>query len=968
MKKLATYTAPAHLLEVERTVEVAQQPSYNDQRFGLSVDMESRTYRERMEPRKRLKSEPENENEKKSTGKTIPLTDDVLDRIIPKGYIKATPPDAQQVDAYEMPISAPVAAETLPEYDGIAMRKEDVRHFAVLLEAPREGPEARTQIRAAELVLRAKNGAPPVRRKAVRALRAQARELGPQPILSLVLPLMLEPALDEGDRHVLGKIVTRSLPAWDAEARPFVHQIVTAVGPQLLDPDMTLRLEARDCIAALARSAGFASLVASLRPDLDHSDEYVRNVTARVFAVVAVTLGLAKVVPFVRAVIKSKSAPARHTGIRIVHHICVLLGGGNGAAVLPHLASLVSVLQPALGDEAVHVRSAAAGTMAQLAESVRPYGAAALEPVMPVAWAALRQHRGRALASFMRCVAAVVPALAHDSAYEEHAAYYTRELVRVAAREFAAPDDDMRRSVLRVVASLPLSRAAVPQYRTALVAPFFRHMATRRAASDSQTARLVSTVAVHLAQLDVPYVVEQLCPLAKDANESLRRVAADALGKIVSVGNTTDNVSPTAALDDRAAAALLDAVLVAFQEQAPPHPVYLAAVAAVCRALGTRLTPHVPGLLSTVLYRMKHADAEVRAQAADLAAAVAPAIGADAARRLIVFFYESLGEVYPEVLGSVVGALRACLAALDPNARMALENPPLAALLPALTPILKNRHDKVQEQSILLVGLIARTGADTINAKEWMRVCYDLLDMLKSTRRRVRVAANATFGHIANTIGPQDVLAMLLDNLRVQERQLRVCTGVAIAIVADTCAPFTVLPALMNEYRVPDKNVQNSVLKALSFMFEYLDGATARPYVYAVAPLLMDALTDRDQVHRQTGATVVRHLALACAARGVHADLHPVFVHFLNLVLPNIYEVSPHVISRVVEALDALRIAVGAGVYLNYVWAGLFHAARKVRTPYWKLYNAAYVQHCDSLVPCYPRLEYDQLDELDVWI
>ena len=209
---------------------------------------------------------------------------------------------------------------------------------------------------------------------------------------------------------------------------------------------------------------------------------------------------------------------------------------------------------------------------------------------------------------------------------------------------------------------------------------------------------------------------------------------------------------------------------------------------------------------------------------------------------------------------------------------------------------------------------------------------------------------------------------MLLDNLRVQERQLRVCTGVAIAIVADTCAPFTVLPALMNEYRVPDKNVQNSVLKALSFMFEYLDGATARPYVYAVAPLLMDALTDRDQVHRQTGATVVRHLALACAARGVHADLHPVFVHFLNLVLPNIYEVLPHVISRVVEALDALRIAVGAGVYLNYVWAGLFHAARKVRTPYWKLYNAAYVQHCDLLVPCYPRLEYDQLDELDVWI
>ncbi|VDK40046.1 unnamed protein product [Anisakis simplex] len=63
-------------------------------------------------------------------------------------------------------------------------------------------------------------------------------------------------------------------------------------------------------------------------------------------------------------------------------------------------------------------------------------------------------------------------------------------------------------------------------------------------------------------------------------------------------------------------------------------------------------------------------------------------------------------------------------------------------------------------------------------------------------------------------------MATLLNNLKVQERQLRVCTTVAIAIVSETCAPFTVLPAIMNEYRVPEINVQNGVLKALSFMFE----------------------------------------------------------------------------------------------------------------------------------------------------
>lgn len=91
---------------------------------------------------------------------------------------------------------------------------------------------------------------------------------------------------------------------------------------------------------------------------------------------------------------------------------------------------------------------------------------------------------------------------------------------------------------------------------------------------------------------------------------------------------------------------------------------------------------------------------------------------------------------------------------------------------------------------------------------------------------------------------PQDVLATLLNNLKVQERQMRVCTTVAIAIVAETCSPFTVLPALMNEYRVPELNVQNGVLKSLSFLFEYI-GEMGKDYIYAVTPLLEDALMDR---------------------------------------------------------------------------------------------------------------------------
>lgn len=206
---------------------------------------------------------------------------------------------------------------------------------------------------------------------------------------------------------------------------------------------------------------------------------------------------------------------------------------------------------------------------------------------------------------------------------------------------------------------------------------------------------------------------------------------------------------------------------------------------------------------------------------------------------------------------------------------MSKMTPPIKDLLPRLTPILKNRHEKVQENCIDLVGRIADRGAEFVSSREWMRICFELLEMLKvgvgvyfvrvlvcvwfclvfafrclldsdlcapvvshtcelshffihspslslsltpqAPKKGIRRAAVNTFGYIAKAIGPQDVLVTLLNNLRVQERVNRVCTTVAIAIVAETCSPFTVLPALMNEYRVPELNVQNGTV--LFFVF-----------------------------------------------------------------------------------------------------------------------------------------------------
>jgi len=73
-------------------------------------------------------------------------------------------------------------------------------------------------------------------------------------------------------------------------------------------------------------------------------------------------------------------------------------------------------------------------------------------------------------------------------------------------------------------------------------------------------------------------------------------------------------------------------------------------------------------------------------------------------------------------------------------------------------------------------------------------------------------------------------------------------------------------------------------------------------------------------------------------------------------VWPNVFEASPHVHNAFVEAVEGVRIALGPGAIMNYLLQGIFHAARKVRTVYWKVYNNTYIGTQDAVVPNYPEL------------
>ena len=859
-----------------------------------------------------------------------------------------------------------IQQELPTEIDGVGdlqfFKQEDAQYFAKILKKEDESEltvEELKERKIMRLLLKVKNGTPPMRKTALRQITDKAREFGAGPLFDKILPLLMERTLEDQERHLLVKVIDRVLYKLDDLVRPYVHKILVVIEPLLIDEDYYARVEGREIISNLSKAAGLAHMISTMRPDIDHADEYVRNTTARAFSVVASALGIPSLLPFLKAVCRSKKSwQARHTGIKIIQQIAIMMG----CAVLPHLKNLVEAVAHGLEDEQQKVRTMTALCIAALAEAAAPYGIESFDSVLKPLWTGIRKHRGKGLAAFLKAIGFIIPLMD-----PEYANYYTKEVMVILIREFQSPDEEMKKIVLKVVKQCAGTEGVQPQYVKEEILPeFFKNFLVRRMALDRRNYRQVVETTVELAnKAGVAEIVLRIVNDLKDESEPYRKMCMEIITKVVaSLG--------AAEIDERLEIQLIDGIIYAFQEQTVEDQVMLDGFGTVVNALGIRVKPYLTQIVSTILWRLNNKSAKVRQQAADLTSKLAVVIKQCEEDTLLsklgVVLFEQLGEEYPDTLGSIIAAI----AAIANVVGMTQMSPPVKDLLPRMTPILRNRHEKVQEASINLIGRIADRGAEFVSAREWMRICFELLDLLKAHKKAIRRAAVNSFGYIAKAIGPQDVLSVLLTNLRVQERQSRVCSTVAIAIVAETCGPFTCIPAILNEYRTPELNVRNGCLKAMSFLFEYI-GEMGKDYIHSVVTCLEDALTDRDQVHRQTAGAIVKHLALGTAGLGSEdANLH-----LLNLVWPNIFETSPHVIGAMLDAIEAMRVALGPGIVLAHVLQGLWHPARKVREVYWQVYSSLYMGAQDALVAYYPSLkdmsddrnDYDGREQvLSMWI
>merc|ERR1719355_387838 len=286
-------------------------------------------------------------------------------------------PDAPK--PYEVPASAAVG-------DMPMIKPEDYSYFAPLLSGETDdnlSPEEAKERKIVRLLLKVKNGTPPMRRAALRQLTEGARSFGPGPLFNQILPLLMSSTLEDQERHLLVKVIDRVLYKLDDMVRPYVHKILVVIEPLLIDEDYFARVEGREIISNLAKAAGLATMIATMRPDIDYADEYVRNTTARAFAVVASALGIPALLPFLKAVCQSrKSWQARHTGIKIVQQIAILMG----CAILPHLKQMVDIIQSGLADEQQKVRTMTALALAGMAEASQPYGIEAYDTVLRPLW------------------------------------------------------------------------------------------------------------------------------------------------------------------------------------------------------------------------------------------------------------------------------------------------------------------------------------------------------------------------------------------------------------------------------------------------------------------------------------------------------------------------------------------------------------------------------------------------------
>ena len=108
-------------------------------------------------------------------------------------------------------------------------KAEDMQYFGKLVDGQDENAMSVDELKERKimrLLLKVKNGTPPMRKTALRQLTDNARQFGAGSLFNQILPLLMEKSLEDQERHLLVKVIDRVLYKLDDLVRPYTHKIL----------------------------------------------------------------------------------------------------------------------------------------------------------------------------------------------------------------------------------------------------------------------------------------------------------------------------------------------------------------------------------------------------------------------------------------------------------------------------------------------------------------------------------------------------------------------------------------------------------------------------------------------------------------------------------------------------------------------------------------------------------------------
>ena len=144
----------------------------------------------------------------------------------------------------------------------------------------------------------------------------------------------------------------------------------------------------------------------------------------------------------------------------------------------------------------------------------------------------------------------------------EYANYYTREVMLILIREFASPDEEMKKIVLKVVKQCCGTDGVDSLYiKEDILPPFFKAFWNHRMALDRRNYKQCVETTVEIAKkVGSVEILNRVVDDLKDENEQYRKMVMETVQWIMQEMGSAE-------VDSRLEEQLIDGILYAFQEQ-----------------------------------------------------------------------------------------------------------------------------------------------------------------------------------------------------------------------------------------------------------------------------------------------------------------------------------------------------------------------------------------------------------------